>query len=131
MFGTMDTISTYDKIESIYWAMKEAIETNFPIARFIAHFSHWYDWGCMMYDRFIIEQAPEDPMEALRLHNQIWKLGVRTALAHGGMLNDHHGVGIKLGGLMKEQYGSSMLIFNGLKHLFDPNGIMNPFKMGV
>ena len=61
MFGTMDTISTYDKIESIYWAMKEAIETNFPIARFIAHFSHWYDWGCMMYDRFIIEQAPKTP----------------------------------------------------------------------
>lgn len=131
MYGTMDTISTYDKIEAIYWAMKEAIETNFPKARFLAHFSHWYDWGCMMYDRFILDPSPKDPMEATRLHNQIWRCGVRTALAHGGMLNDHHGVGIKLGGLMKEQYGNSMMIYRGLKKLFDPNGIMNPFKMGV
>lgn len=51
MFGTMDTIAPYDKIEKIYWAMKEAVETNFPQARFIAHFSHWYEWGCMVYDR--------------------------------------------------------------------------------
>ena len=32
---------------------------------------------------------------------------------------------------MKEQYGSSMMIYRGLKQMFDPNGIMNPFKMGV
>lgn len=131
MYGTMDTISTYDKIEDIYWSMKEAVETNFPQARFLAHFSHWYDWGCMMYDRFIVDHAPENPMEATRLHNQIWRCGVRTALAHGGVLNDHHGIGIKLGSLMKEQYGSSMMIYRGLKQMFDPNGIMNPFKMGV
>ena len=131
MYGTMDTISTYDKIETIYWAMKEAIETHYPMARFLAHFSHWYDWGCMMYDRFIVDQAPEDPQEALRLHNEIWRTGVRTALANGGVINDHHGIGIKMGSLMKEQYGSSMLIYRGLKKLFDPNGIMNPFKMGV
>lgn len=30
MFGTMDTIAPYDKIEKIYWEMKKAIETNFP-----------------------------------------------------------------------------------------------------
>ena len=50
MFGTMDTIAPYDKIEKIYWAMKEAIETKYPFAKFIAHFSHWYEWGAMMYD---------------------------------------------------------------------------------
>lgn len=131
MFGTMDTIATYDKIENIYRKMKEVVESNYPQAKFIAHFSHWYDWGCMMYDRFIIENAPEDPKEATRLHNEIWHRGVRTALANGGVINDHHGVGIKLGGLMQEQYGNSMMIYRGLKKMFDPNGIMNPFKMGV
>ena len=54
--------------------MKEAIETNFPQARFIAHFSHWYEWGAMVYDRFIIDgkDVPEDPGEALRLHQAVW-----------------------------------------------------------
>ncbi len=133
MFGTMDTIASYDKIEKIYWEMKKAIETNYPYAKFIAHFSHWYEWGAMMYDRFIInpEHVPQDPVEAMRLHNEIWNLGIRTALKHGGVVNDHHGVGIKLGRLMKEQYGPAMQVFEGLKKQLDPNGIMNPFKLGL
>jgi len=131
MYGTMDSVGTYKNIERIYWAMKNAIESNFPYAHFIAHFSHWYEWGAIIYDRFIIDKAPEDPMEAMRLHNQIWRTGVRAAIANGGVINDHHGVGLKLGSLMKEQYGSSMIIYEGLKKLFDPNGIMNPYKMGV
>ena len=133
MFGTMDTIATYDKIEKIYWAMKEAIETNFPFAKFIAHFSHWYEWGAMMYDRFIVDPqfVPEDPVEALRLHQEIWTTGVRAALANGGVVNDHHGVGIKLGRFVKEQYGPAMQVLEGLKKQLDPNGIMNPFKLGL
>ncbi len=131
MFGTMDTIAPYDKIEKIYWTMKKAVEDNFPMARFIAHFSHWYEWGCMIYDRFIVDEPPADPTEAMRLHNAIWTCGVRTALANGGVVNDHHGVGIKLGRLMKEQYGQAMQVFEGLKKSLDPHGIMNPYKLGL
>lgn len=131
MFGTMDTVATYSNIEKIYWAMKEAIEANFPEARFIAHFSHWYEWGAMIYDRFIVDHPPRDPHEALRLHNRIWSVGVRTAIANGGVVNDHHGVGIKLGRLMKEQYGSAMQVFEALKKQLDPEGIMNPYKLGL
>ena len=131
MFGTMDSIAPFDKIEKIYWAMKNAVESNFPMARFIAHFSHWYEWGAMIYDRFIVEEPPQDPVEALRLHQQIWNCGVRTALANGGVVNDHHGVGIKLGRLMKEQYGPAMQVFEGIKKQLDPNNILNPFKLGL
>ncbi|MGN1274252.1 MAG: FAD-binding oxidoreductase, partial [Thermoguttaceae bacterium] len=130
MFGTMDSIAPFDKIEKIYWAMKNAVESNFPMARFIAHFSHWYEWGAMIYDRFIVEEPPQDPVEALRLHQQIWNCGVRAALANGGVVNDHHGVGIKLGRLMKEQYGPAMQVFEGIKKQLDPNNILNPFKLG-
>ncbi|MBR6791242.1 MAG: FAD-binding oxidoreductase [Oscillospiraceae bacterium] len=131
MFGTMDSIATYSNIEKIYWAMKEAIETNFPMAKFIAHFSHWYEWGAMIYDRFIVDNPPQDPHEALRLHNNIWYTGVRAALANGGVVNDHHGVGVKLGKLMREQYGPAMQVMTAIKKELDPNGIMNPFKLGL
>ena len=130
MYGTMDTVATYSNIEKIYWAMKKEVE-KFEGVRFIAHFSHWYEWGCMMYDRFIMDNPPEDPDEAFRLHNEIWNAGVRAALENGGVINDHHGVGIKLGRLMKEQYGPSMIVLEGLKKTLDPNGIMNPYKMGI
>lgn len=130
LYGTMDTVATYSNIEKIYWAMKEAVE-QFEGVRFIAHFSHWYEWGCMMYDRFIMDNPPADPEEAFRLHNHIWNAGIRAALANGGVINDHHGVGKKLGRMMKEQYGPSMQVFEGLKKTLDPNGIMNPYNMGI
>ena len=131
MFGTMDTAATFNNIEKIYWAMKHAIEDNFEDVRFIAHCSHWYDWGTMIYDRFIMDNPPEDPEEAIRLHNQIWNAGVRAALANGGIINDHHGVGLKLSRLMKEQYGPAMQVLEGIKKSLDPNGIMNPYKLGL
>ena len=58
-------------------------------------------------------------------------VGNFTALANGGVVNDHHGVGIKLGRLMKEQYGPAMQVFEGIKRQLDPNGIMNPYKLGL
>ena len=131
MFGTMDTVATFSNIEKIYWAMKHAVEDNFPGVRFIAHCSHWYDWGTMIYDRFIMDEPPEDPEEAIRLHNQIWNAGVRAAMENGGVINDHHGIGLKLSRLMKEQYGPAMQVLEGLKKSLDPNGIMNPFKLGL
>jgi len=130
MFGTLDTVSTFDKIETIYWEMKKAVEA-FDNVRFISHSSHWYEWGAMNYSRFIIDNPPEDPEECIRLHNEIWNAGVRAALKHGGVPNDHHGVGLKLGRLMKEAYGPAMQVLEGIKKSLDPNGIMNPYKMGL
>jgi len=131
MFGTLDTVSTFDNIENIYWAMKKAVEDNFEGVRFISHSSHWYEWGCMNYSRFIIDNPPEDADECVRLHNQVWNAGVRAAIANGGVINDHHGVGLKLGRLMKENYGPAMQVLEGIKKQLDPNGIMNPYKMGL
>jgi alkyldihydroxyacetonephosphate synthase len=85
----------------------------------------------MLYDRFIMDNPPADPVEALRLHNQIWNAGVRAALANDGVINDHHGIGLKLSRLMKEQYGPAMQVFQALKRQLDPNGIMNPYKLGL
>lgn len=133
MFGTLDTTATYDKIEKIYWAMKRAVEDNFSQygVRFISHSSHWYDWGCMNYSRFIIDEPPEDQEACIRLHNQIWDAGVRAAIENGGVINDHHGVGLKLSRLMKESYGPAMQVLEGLKKALDPQGIMNPYKLGL
>ena len=132
-FGTMDTVATYDKMEAVYWGMKKAIESEYPMCRFIAHFSHWYEWGVMCYDRFIIDakDVPADHHEAVRLYNDIWNVGIRAALANGGLINEHHGIGIKLGRLMKEQYGPAFKVLQVIKEGLDPNGIMNPGKAGL
>jgi alkyldihydroxyacetonephosphate synthase len=132
MYGTIETVCTFDHIERLYYAKKKAIEDGFARwnARYIAHFSHWFPWGVMVYDRFIIDEPPQEPHAALRLHNQIWTVAARTSLAHGGMLNEHHGIGLKLGRLMREQYGAAWPAMDALKQTLDPRGIMNPGKLG-
>jgi alkyldihydroxyacetonephosphate synthase len=132
MFGTVETTATYDRIWDIYQAKKKAIEDGFRDwgVSYIAHFSHWFPWGVMVYDRFIIDRPPQDPHEALQLHTEIWGRAARTSIQHGGVLNDHHGIGFKLGWLMPELYGPAWPVMQGLKDLLDPAGIMNPGKLG-
>lgn len=132
MYGTIETVTTFDNIERLYYAKKSAIENGFAEwkARYIAHFSHWFPWGVMVYDRFIIDEPPQDAQEALQLHNRIWTVAAQTSLANGGMLNEHHGIGLKLGRLMREQYGDAFPALDALKRTLDPRGIMNPGKLG-
>ena len=132
MYGTIETVTRFDNIEKLYYAKKSALEEGFAEwnLRYIAHFSHWWPWGVMVYDRFIIDEPPQDAQAALQLHNRIWTTSALTSLAHGGMLNEHHGIGIKLGRHMREQYGAAWPTLDRIKHTLDPNGIMNPGKMG-
>lgn len=132
MYGTTETITTYDKIEALYWAEKKAVEEGFSEwnINFTAHFSHWFHWGVMVYSRFVIEEPPEDAQEALELHNRVWNAAMTAVLENGGMINEHHGVGLKLGRFMRRQYGDAWPFLLRLKQMMDPNGIMNPGKTG-
>jgi alkyldihydroxyacetonephosphate synthase len=132
LFGTVESTTTFDRIYGLYQAKKQALEGGFRDwgLQYTAHFSHWYSWGVMVYDRFYVERPPSDPREALRLHNRIWAVAARTNLQQGGTLNDHHGIGFKLGWLMPEQYGTAWETLVRIKDALDPLGIMNPGKLG-
>ncbi len=132
MYGTTETVSTYRDIEKLYWAQKEALETGYQEwnLEFIAHFSHWFPWGAMFYSRFIVREPPQDAQEALLLHNRIWNTAMTAVLENGGMVNEHHGVGLKLSRFMRRQYGDAWPLLETLKHTLDPNGVMNPGKVG-
>lgn len=132
MFGTLDTLTTFDKIEPLYHAKKKRLEETYQVwdLFYYAHLSHWFPWGAMIYDRFIVEKPPADPDEALALHNEIWDTAVGVNLEYGAVLNEHHGVGLKMARHMRRQYGPAFQVLEGIKHALDPNDIMNPGKMG-
>ncbi len=46
------------------------------------------------------------------------------------MLNEHHGIGWKLGRLMREQHATAWPLLTEIKALIDPHNIMNPGKLG-
>ena len=92
------------------------------------HFSHWYLWGTMIYGRFVV---PDGGPDALALHDRIWEDGMSAALDAGGVMNDHHGVGLKLGPYMRRQHGAALDTMARIKSALDPHGVMNPGKMGL
>jgi alkyldihydroxyacetonephosphate synthase len=132
IFGTTDTCARFAALPGLYEAKKRTIEEGFAEygARYTAHFSHWYPWGGMIYDRFYVDNAPDDPDEALALHDRLWNAAVETSLANGGVINEHHGVGLKLGRFMRPQYGPAFDVMLAIKTAWDPDGIMNPGKLG-
>jgi alkyldihydroxyacetonephosphate synthase len=84
----------------------------------------------MVYDRFVIERPPQDTDEALKLHDAVWDLAVETNLEFGGVINEHHGVGLKLARFVRRQFGAGFQVLEGIKDRIDPHHLLNPGKMG-
>ena len=72
------------------WRPRCATATRPTASSLRMHYSHWYRWGTMIYARFLV---PEGDLE---LHDRIWHDGITAVLEAGGVMNDHHGVGLKL-----------------------------------
>ncbi len=130
IWGTLDVVATYARVEAVYDALHSAVRVPYADTglELRMHFSHWYPWGTMIYGRFVV---PDGGPDALALHDRIWEDGMTAALDAGGVMNDHHGVGIKLGPYMRRQHGDALDAMRLLKAALDPNGIMNPGKMGL
>src|SRR5215204_2360160 len=130
IWGTLDVVATYSRIEAVYEALHRAVREPYVDVglELRMHFSHWYPWGTMIYGRFVV---PEGGPGALELHDRIWEDGMTAALDAGGVMNDHHGVGIKLGPYMRRQHGGALDAMRQIKAALDPNNIMNPGKMGL
>ncbi len=133
IWGTIDVVTTYDRVMPTYTSMRKLMDERYGPhgLRLATHCSHWYDWGTMLYCRFTIPHGPDDPAEAMRLHDQIWADGVNLALDHGAVMNDHHGVGIKLAPFMPRQWGTTFDTLKRIKEVLDPQNIMNPGKLGL
>ena len=130
MWGTIDAVATYGRILPVYHAIRAALE---PFAdtglRLRTHFSHWYDWGTMVYPRFVIPDVSAHP-DPRGLYKDIWRAGVEAVLDAGGVINDHHGVGATLAPYVERQWGPAYRTLLRVKRALDPANVMNPGKLG-
>jgi alkyldihydroxyacetonephosphate synthase len=130
VWGTIDVVATYARLMHTYNALQEAVAKPYAARglKLRSHLSHWYQWGAMIYARFVL---PDGGSDAVTLHDRIWKDGVTAALGAGAVMNDHHGVGLKLAPYMPAQHGAGLDVLRRIKKTLDPNGIMNPGKLGL
>ena len=130
VWGTIDVVATYSRLLPTYHALQEAVAKPYAERglKLRSHLSHWYQWGAMIYARFVL---PNGGPDAVTLHDRIWKDGVTAALGAGAVINDHHGVGLKLAPYMPAQHGVGLDVLRRIKVALDPNGVMNPGKLGL
>ncbi len=124
---TIDVVATYDKLERVYLAMKEAMEANDAIV--ISHFSHMYPNGGSIYMIFFVARA--DAESAWAAYKKIWDDGVAACLREGGTMSHQHGVGLSRSTYTEPELGSGMEVLRKIKAVLDPNGILNPGKLGL
>jgi alkyldihydroxyacetonephosphate synthase len=130
VWGTIEAVATYSRIHEVYRAVKAAVDGPYAEHDLTlrVHLSHWYPWGTMIYGRFVV---PDGGPDAITLHDRIWADGVGAILGAGGVINDHHGVGLKLAPYMRAQYGPALDTLRRIKEGLDPNRIMNPGKLDL
>jgi alkyldihydroxyacetonephosphate synthase len=134
IWGTIDVVADFEHIEAVYYETTKAIRSIVPEQWNLSlntHFSHWYEWGSMIYARMKIPTGPADLAEAKALHDAIFKAGTEAALKAGAVLNDHHGVGMRLAPYMDLQYGAGMDTLRRIKSALDPKSILCPGKLGL
>jgi len=75
-------------------------------------------------------QAPGQPETAAEL-DEGTDLGIRIAQEMGGSMEYCHGVGLRLAHLLGSELGSGLDVLYRLKQALDPQGLMNPGKLGL
>jgi alkyldihydroxyacetonephosphate synthase len=135
IWGTIDTVADFAHIRDVYYETTRAIRDACPPEYELSlntHFSHWYEWGSMIYARMKVPVGPADLDAAKALHDAIFRAGVEASLRAGAVLNDHHGVGMRLAPFMPQQYGDGgMEALRRIKRALDPAQICAPGKLGL
>ncbi|MGB3829875.1 MAG: FAD-binding oxidoreductase [Ornithinimicrobium sp.] len=91
-----------------------------------AHSSHSYQTGTNLYFVYDYSIRCQPSEELTTYHQPLNAMIVEEALALGGSMAHHHGVGKYRTPWIHEEHGSGYALLRGLKDAFDPAGIMNP-----
>ncbi len=123
---TMEIAAPWESVHTIYERVHEAAS---KFAFVLCHFSHAYADGCSLYFSFVGSGDSEADMES-RYH-QLWRAALSAAVSAGGNVSHHHGVGLLKARALQDSLGDGRHALRSLKQIFDPDGVMNPGKLGL
>ncbi len=125
---TMEIAAPWSKLDSLFEDVRAAMMAVPHARAATCHLSHSYSDGACLYFTFAATPPPD---EVESTYVALWDVGQRAVLAGGGNLSHHHGVGLNRGRFMAEALGSAHGVLATIKSALDPNGIMNPGKLGL
>ena len=126
---TMEVAAVWSRMMPLYEQVKAALSAHADLV--LAHVSHVYPEGASIYFTFGgINEGDED--QAVRRYDAAWDAGTRAAIAAGGTMSHHHGVGLLRAPVLPEELGEvGMDVLRAVKTALDPDGLLNPGKLGL
>ncbi|HEY9555949.1 MAG TPA: FAD-binding oxidoreductase [Acidimicrobiales bacterium] len=125
---TMEVVGRWRDLPAIYDATVAALRSVEGTIAASAHQSHSYTDGGCLYFTFA---AQVDPDQRDTYYRQAWDAGTRAVLGAGGALSHHHGVGLNRSRFVADALGPALDVLVATKAALDPNGILNPGKLGL
>jgi alkyldihydroxyacetonephosphate synthase len=125
---TMEVAATWRALPAVYTRALDAIRSVEHTMVASAHQSHSYPDGACLYFTFA-GRPPEGGREAY--YRAAWDAGQRAVLDAGGALSHHHGVGLNRARFVRDALGAGFDVFQSVKDALDPQGILNPGKLGL
>ncbi len=144
---TVEVAGSWRALPAIYAEALAALRSLEGTLAASAHQSHAYSDGACLYFTFagrpVDDPRPGDSARAAAT-SPAWKpegaaelfyraafdAVTHAALRNGGTVSHHHGVGLNRAGYMREHLGTGLDVLRSLKGALDPNGILNPGKLG-
>jgi alkyldihydroxyacetonephosphate synthase len=118
---TMEVAAPWSKLGALYDDVRAALGKHVLV---MAHLSHAYPDGCSIY--FTFSAVAKNDAAALARYDRAWQDALSAAIAAGGTLSHHHGVGRSKAPRLGDELGIGVEIVRRLMRACDPAGILNP-----
>ncbi|MBK8941929.1 MAG: FAD-binding oxidoreductase [Polyangiaceae bacterium] len=118
---TMEVATTWSRLGELYENVRRALS---PYVFVMAHLSHAYPDGCSIYFTFAGSGPTRQAAETV--YDAAWSAALEAAIASGGTLSHHHGVGRSKAPKLGHEIGLGVQVVRALGGVLDPSGIFNP-----
>ncbi len=124
----IECASTYKNLTAMHDTMVEAIKEAGATEVF-GHGSHFYPTGGNLY--MIWSGFASDEREIESLYWRIMDAAMKAVLSVDGTMGHHHGIGVNKGPWVHLDAPTAWPVVKKIKAALDPEGIMNPGKLGL
>ncbi|MCA9624977.1 MAG: FAD-binding oxidoreductase, partial [Myxococcales bacterium] len=121
---TMEVAAPWARFGDLYEGVRRALGDHVMV---MAHMSHAYPDGCSIYFTFAGSAGSDE--EAERIYDEAWRAAAEAAIAAGGTLSHHHGVGRSKAPFLSDELGLGIEVVRAIKGALDPDGILNPSNL--
>jgi alkyldihydroxyacetonephosphate synthase len=125
---TFEIAARWSDLEDVTDAVLGAVRCVDGTLACSVHQSHAYTTGACCYFTFAGQPPPN---ERERYYHAVYDMAMGAAVARGAAVSHHHGVGLNRARFLPDALGPAFDVLVTLKTALDPQGILNPGKLGL